>query len=141
VKPGYEMPAQIGDSVEHSELGVAHGEQEKMVCDPVFGQEQKKGNCVNFMVSTIDAPPRGQQVVEIVLHWLKSPLAVAPVFLKRVTSIDVLGFVYLISMFLYALFSETSDGRSQNTGWRSSTPASRKLISQQPDSCLIFSEE
>lgn len=46
---------------------------------------------------------KGQQVVEIGFHWMKGPLAVAPVFLKRVTRIDVLGFVYLISMFLYAV--------------------------------------
>ncbi len=46
---------------------------------------------------------KGQQVVEIGFHWLKGPLEVAPVFLKLLSRIDVLGFVYLISMFLYAL--------------------------------------
>lgn len=46
---------------------------------------------------------KGQQVVEIGFHWLKGPLAVAPIFLKLLSRIDVLGFVYLISMFLYAL--------------------------------------
>ncbi|MDP2816398.1 MAG: hypothetical protein Q8O19_06940, partial [Rectinemataceae bacterium] len=46
---------------------------------------------------------KGQQVVEIGFHWLKGPLAVAPVFLKLPSRIEVLGFVYLISMFLYAL--------------------------------------
>lgn len=46
---------------------------------------------------------KGQQTVEIGFHWLKGPLEVAPVFLKKTTRIDVLGFVYLISMFLYAM--------------------------------------
>lgn len=46
---------------------------------------------------------KGQQVVEIGFHWMKGPLAVAPIFLKHLSRIDVLGFVYLISMFLYAL--------------------------------------
>jgi len=46
---------------------------------------------------------KGQQVVEMGFHWLKGPLAVAPVFLKLPSRIDVLGFVYLISMFLYGL--------------------------------------
>lgn len=46
---------------------------------------------------------KGQEVAEIGFHWMKGPLAVAPVFLKKITRIDVLGFVYLISMFLYAV--------------------------------------
>ncbi|MBF0498984.1 MAG: IS1634 family transposase, partial [Candidatus Riflebacteria bacterium] len=46
---------------------------------------------------------KGQQVVEIGFNWLKGPLAVAPVFLKLPSRIDVLGFVYLVSMFVYAL--------------------------------------
>ena len=46
---------------------------------------------------------KGQEVVERGFHWLKGPLRVAPVFLKSCERIDVLGFVYLISMFVYAL--------------------------------------
>ncbi len=46
---------------------------------------------------------KGQNQVEKNFHWLKGPLAVAPVFLNLPSRIDVLGFVYLISMFLYAL--------------------------------------
>jgi len=44
-----------------------------------------------------------QQVVEIGFNWLKGPLKLAPIFMKLASRIDVLGFVYLISMFLYAL--------------------------------------
>ena len=46
---------------------------------------------------------KGQEVVERGFHWLKGPLHVAPVFLDLPSRIDVLGFVYLVSMFVYAL--------------------------------------
>jgi len=46
---------------------------------------------------------KGQEVVERGFHWMKGPLRVTPVWLEKTTRIDVLGFVYLIAMFVYAL--------------------------------------
>lgn len=59
---------------------------------------------------------KGQQVVEMGFHWLKGPLAIAPVFLKLPSRIDVLGFVYLISMFLYGLVQRDLRARLAERG-------------------------
>ena len=59
---------------------------------------------------------KGQHVIEMGFHWLKGPLAVAPVFLKLPSRIDVLGFVYLISMFLYGLVQRDLRSRLADRG-------------------------
>jgi transposase len=44
-----------------------------------------------------------QQVVELDFKWLKGPLAVAPVFLKKIERIRALGFVLMIALLVLGL--------------------------------------
>lgn len=46
---------------------------------------------------------QGQQGVEAAMHWLKGPLAVAPIFLKTPERIAALGLVYVLALMVYAL--------------------------------------
>ena len=69
---------------------------------------------------------KGQQVVEMGFNWMKGPLAVAPVFLKLPTRIEVLGFVYLISMFLYALVQRDLRAKVEKSGQKIVHPGGRK---------------
>ena len=71
---------------------------------------------------------KGQQTVEIGFHWLKGPLEVAPVFLKKTTRIDVLGFVYLISMFLYAVVQRDLRREVKNQGVEIVGPCQEKTV-------------
>lgn len=79
---------------------------------------------------------KGQEVVERGFHWLKGPLRVAPVFLELPSRIDVLGFVYLISMFVYALVQRDVRMRLQEQdgtlptpcGPRTNSPTARSLF-------------
>lgn len=66
---------------------------------------------------------KGQEVVERGFHWLKGPLRVAPVFLKSRERIDVLGFVYLISMLVYALVQRDVRGRLEKQNATLPSPA------------------
>ena len=44
-----------------------------------------------------------QQVVELDFKWLKGPLAVAPVFLKKIERIQALGFVLMVALLVLGL--------------------------------------
>jgi hypothetical protein len=46
---------------------------------------------------------KGRNVVEISFNWLKGDAVVAPVFLKKMTRIHSLGFVFVVWMLIYSL--------------------------------------
>ena len=69
---------------------------------------------------------KGQIVVEVGFHWLKGPLAVAPVFLKSAKRIEVLGFVYLIAMLVYGLIQRDIRSRLKKRGGKIPYPDKRR---------------
>ena len=46
---------------------------------------------------------QAQNGIEACMHWLKGPLAVAPIFLKTPQRIAALGLVYVLALMVYAL--------------------------------------
>jgi len=46
---------------------------------------------------------KGRNVVEISFNWLKSDAAVAPMFLKKVSRIQTMGFVFVLWMLIYGV--------------------------------------
>ena len=46
---------------------------------------------------------KGRNVVEIAFNWLKGDAAVAPMFLKKVSRIQTMGFVFVVWMLIYGL--------------------------------------
>lgn len=79
---------------------------------------------------------KGQNVVEMGFNWLKGPLQVAPIFLKLPSRIDVLGFVYLISMFIYALVQRDVRAELAKKGGKLRHPGKRKT--EKPTTNGIF---
>jgi len=69
---------------------------------------------------------KGQAVVEVGFHWLKGPLAVAPVFLKSAKRIEVLGFVYLVAMLVYGLVQRDIRSRLKKRGGKIPHPDKRR---------------
>lgn len=46
---------------------------------------------------------KDQKIVEIGFHWLKSPMAVSPIFLKKVERIQSIGLIFLLALLVGAL--------------------------------------
>lgn len=69
---------------------------------------------------------KGQSVVEVGFHWLKGPLAVAPVFLKSPKRIDVLGFIYMVALLIYGLIQRDIRMKLEKRGGKIACPDNRR---------------
>ncbi len=77
-----------------------------------------------------------QWVVESAFKWLKGPAAIAPIFLKRPSRIQVLGFVYLVALMISALIQRElrrslarRGGKCPHAYYRTETPTTNGIMS------------
>lgn len=78
---------------------------------------------------------QAQHGVEACMHWLKGPLAVAPIFLKTPERVAALGVVYVLALMVYALIQR--DMRRRLAAKKELVPGN-KGWTDQPTTEVIF---